>query len=281
MLDIKMYTFLTLCDTMNYRKAAEKLNMTQPAVTQHIKAIENYYKCRLFDYKGRRLSKTPSGVLFEKYARTASYNEQMIRRNLPKPEKIELRIGATRTIGTYMLGEKLSSLVKHTDIAVTLMVDNTEVLLHMLNKGELDIALIEGFFDKGSYDYKLLRMEPFVGICSREHKFACRDVSLKDIFDETIIMREKGSGTRAIFEQVLSEYNYTAENFKKAICINNFEAIKQLVKNNCGISFVYKVISDSDINISTFGIESVKIKREFNFVWLKGTQASGFIRFLE
>ena len=66
MRDDKIHTFLTLCDTMNYRLAAEHLHITQPAVTQHIHALKQYYGCRLFLYDGHRLQKTQGAATLER-----------------------------------------------------------------------------------------------------------------------------------------------------------------------------------------------------------------------
>ncbi len=69
MLDNRIYTFLELCGVMNYHKTAENLKMTQPAVTQHIKFLEDEYNCKLFNYSNRKLQKTEKGIELEKYAR--------------------------------------------------------------------------------------------------------------------------------------------------------------------------------------------------------------------
>lgn len=68
MLDFRLETFLVVCDTMNFRKAAELLHITQPAATQHIKHLEQDYGCRLFDYENRKLKKTHSAKILEQYA---------------------------------------------------------------------------------------------------------------------------------------------------------------------------------------------------------------------
>ena len=81
MLDYRIKTFLTLCETMNYRQTAELLHITQPAVTQQIQWLEKYYGCSLFSYEGRRLRKTSKAVLLEKTARIMSYQEKELWRS--------------------------------------------------------------------------------------------------------------------------------------------------------------------------------------------------------
>ena len=81
MTDHRIYTFLKLCELMNYRKTAEALNMTQPAVTQHIHFLEQEYGCRLFLYENRVLTKTPAAARLEKYAVSLLYNDKIFREN--------------------------------------------------------------------------------------------------------------------------------------------------------------------------------------------------------
>lgn len=75
MLNHRVFTFLTLCEVMNYRKTAEELNMTQPAVTQHIHFLEERYQCKLFEYNNRVLLKTQRGEELERYARSVLAND--------------------------------------------------------------------------------------------------------------------------------------------------------------------------------------------------------------
>lgn len=273
MLDYRIYTFLKLCDLMNYRATAEALNMTQPAVTQHIHFLENKYHCKLFHYNGRILSKTNAANTLEQYARSASYNEHRLILALNSPSQVSIKIGATKTIGDYVIGDQIVNIMQRNDVKLLFVVDNTQNLLNMLNHTEIDIALIEGFFDKQMYGYQLLRPEQFIGICSKNHPFAGKEVSMNDLFSETIIFREQGSGTRAIFEQILLEHNYSPDSFMRTAYVSSFELIKKLVLKNCGISFVYEAIAKSDQNLGVFTIKDVEVQREFNYVYLKNTSA--------
>lgn len=268
MIDYRMDTFLLLCQYMNYRRTAEMLGITQPAVTQQIHFLERKYGCKLFTYENSRLQKTAAAVTLEKYARAMCLQEQHLRKTLGSTVR-ELRIGATKTIGDYVLKKDIRRFLSREDQALSLVVDNTERLLEMLYVNKLDFAVIEGYFDRARFDSLLFRKEPFVGICPKDHPFAGQEVPLEEIFQETIIHREEGSGTRAILEQKLSGYNESLERFKRQICISSFQVILDLVREGYGISFVYEVLADSDPGIAKFRIKSDPIIREFNIVYLK------------
>lgn len=269
MIDHRIDTFLTLCDCMNYRKTAELLHMTQPAVTQQIHYLESLYGCKLFCYENRHLTKTEDGVTLEKFARAAKLHDHALRQKLSGEKIRSVRIGATKTIGDYFLQDNIHNYLRNKDNALTLIVDNTEHLLKMLEENVLDFAVIEGFFDKEQFDSVLLRREPFVGICRKDHPFAGREVTIEELLQQTIIHREAGSGTRAILEQELSGYNESLQRFKRHICISSFRLILDLVKQGFGVSFVYNILADSDPELAKFTIHGESVVREFNIVYLK------------
>lgn len=269
MIDHRIETFLVLCECMNYRQAAEILHITQPAVTQQIHHLEGEYGCQLFQYENRRLKKTEAARILESYARAVRLQDRTVREKLRAEKVRELRIGATKTIGDFFLPGHIRRYLESKENALTVIVDNTENLLALLEDNKLDFAVVEGFFDKKRFDSILLRREPFVGICRKDHPFAGREVTIDELLQETIIHREQGSGTRAILEQELNGYNESLQRFHRHICISSFRLILDLVKNGLGISFVYNILADSDPEIGKFTIHGESVVREFNIVYLK------------
>lgn len=280
MLDYRILTFLKLCETMNYRITAEELNMTQPAVTQHIHYLEEEYECKLFIYNRKKLEKTNQAILLEEYARSAYYNEIYLKRKIKSENKIKINIGATKTIGEFVIGEKIKKLVKNEKYDISLTIDNTEKLIKLMELNKLDFILVEGIFNKDKYGYRLYKKDEFIGICSKNHKFNGKSIKFEELFEEDIIIREEGSGTRRIFEQFLSENSFSLEFFKKKITINNFNLIKELVSANCGISFVYNSVVNKNDDIGKFYFKN-KIEREFNYLYLKNTSAKELVDFFD
>ena len=281
MLDYRIYTFITLCELMNYRETAEKLNMTQPAVTQHIQFLEKEYQCKLFEYSRKKLSKTSKGKSLEMYAKSAWYNDIDFRDGLSVHSVEKIRVGATKTIGDYLIADKIINLVHRNDVEISLYIDNTQNLLHKLNGLELDITLIEGYFDKMKYDYQLIRTEKLVGICSKDHAFSGKSVTLEELFSEKLIMREEGSGTKEVFEKELLKHNYSLDFFAQKAYISSFNLIRKAVSDNCGIAFVYEVIPKTDKSLGTFTLKNTEIIHEFNYVYLKNTNAGKLVSIFE
>lgn len=277
MLDNRIHTFLTLCQEMNYRKTAEKLNMTQPAVTQHIHYLENQYNCKFFDYSGRKLSKTPACHSLEKHARALLFNDNSFRQSIDSRQVQKISIGATKTIGDYFLQDAVIDMLDNENIQLEFEVDNTEHLLAKLNSLDLDLLLVEGYFDKNDYAHKLIKKAKLVGICSLDHPFSGKKVGMRDFFGEHIFLREEGSGTRAVLEQALHQQGFSIDSFVRKSFISSFKLIEAAVAAGHGISFVYDTIANSNENLGVFTIDGPEIFHEFNYVYLLGTNVDHII----
>lgn len=253
---------------MNYRKTAEILNMTQPAVTQHIHYLEEEYGCKLFLYDKRTLSMTPEAILFRKYAENVKYQDNKLRQELINNNRVELSIGATKTIGEYVISGHVSSFLSNPDNIISITVDNTENLILLLSEGKIDFALIEGLFDRSRFASKLYRNEHFVGLCGANHPFADRTVSLDEIWNEHLILREEGSGTRNILAQLLSSMNHSFNEFRQITTVNSFGLITSLLENNKCITFAYRAVGECNKTLAKFRVEGFDTTREFNYIYL-------------
>ena len=273
MLDYRIHTFLTLCQTMNYRKTAQLLHMTQPAVTQHIHYLEEYYDVKLFTYTSKKLNKSKEGKKLEEYAKSLLYKDTKLKASFQQDQTQKIILGATKTIGDYAIYPLVERLLKDDHIDFELIIDNTYNLLQKLNHHQVDLLLVEGYFDKESYEYKLYQNEELVGICAKQHPFANQEIALEQVLQEVMIVREKGSGTRKVLEKYLEDHNYGLNTFSRIIKISSLHLIQEAVSNNLGISFVYACCAKANPNIETFRMKDQKIFHEFNFVALKDTDA--------
>ena len=121
----KLETFLVLCRTLHYGRAAEQLHLSQPAVSKHIQALESQYGVQLFSYTGRRLTKTRQGEILEQYAESLQYNEERLLEQLRKEPRRILRVGATKSIGDYVLLPYIQRFLSQPQNRIELLVDNT------------------------------------------------------------------------------------------------------------------------------------------------------------
>ena len=281
-MDSKLQTFLTLCQTMNYRIAAEQLHLSQPAVTKQIQSLEQILQTKLFRYDGHTLHKTEACLLLERYAITQQYQFEELQLAIADKKRFNLRIGATKTIGDYVLIDAIKEYLSDPSHELSLMVDNTMHLLQMLDENQLDFAVIEGAFSKTKYDSYLLRMEPFVGICAKNSPLCGQHISVEELLKQTIIVREKGSGTRRIFEERLAAVGYELSDFYREVSISSFVAIKALVAAGIGISFLYNSVVAKENDIGTFTVDGITEPHPFHVVYTQKTSARNYAeRFLK
>ena len=154
----------------------------------------------------------------------------------------------------------------------SLLVDNTQVLLRELEAGRLDFVLVEGFFDHSRYEAQLYRREEFFGVCAPHHRLAGRAVPLDELAGERLILRESGSGTRAIFEEALHRQNWTLRSFPNVVTISDFSTIKSLAADGLGVSFLYAPVVAQELKAGTlarFDLAEVPMSGAFYFVCLK------------
>ena len=275
-MDSKLQTFLTLCQTMNYRIAAEQLHLSQPAVTKQIQSLEQMLQTKLFCYDGHVLHKTEACLLLERYAITQQYQFEELQLAIADKKRFNLRIGATKTIGDYVLIDAIKEYLSDPGHELSLMVDNTMHLLQMLDENQLDFAVIEGAFSKTKYDSYLLRMEPFVGICAKNSPLCGQHISVEELLKQTIIVREKGSGTRRIFEERLAAVGYELSDFYREVSISSFVSIKALVAAGIGISFLYNSVVAKENDIGTFTVDGITEPHPFHVVYTQNTSARNY-----
>ena len=272
----KLYTFLILCQTMNYRLAAERLHLSQPAVTKQIQSLEQSLQTKLFYYDGHTLHKTEKCLLLERYAISQQYQFEELQLAIANKKRQKLRIGATKTIGDYVLIDAIKNYLSHSSHELSLVVDNTKHLLQMLDENQLDFAVIEGTFSKTKYDSYLLRMEPFVGICAKNSPLCGKHIGIEELLSETIIVREEGSGTRRIFEERLMASGYELSDFFREVSISSFVSIKALVADGIGISFLYHSVVSKEENIGIFTVDGITEPHAFHVVYTRNTNAKKY-----
>lgn len=277
MLDFRMDTFISVCKHMNFTKAAKELNITQPAVSQHIHYLEEYYQAKLFFYTGKRLSLSNAGKMLYEAVLTLKHDEIHLRDKIKeeKNKKKDLILGVTLTIGEFVIPKRVAAYMRNNpDVSVHIVVANTLELLNKIADGEIDFAIVEGYFEKNEYDYLVYEKENYIGVCGRDYPIDKSSVSLEELLKETVILRETGSGTREILEKTLEEKNWTVNNFSKIIEISSIHAIKKLVVENCGITFLYEVAVKDELErgiLKKIPIQEFDIAHEFNFIWRKNS----------
>ena len=276
MLDFRTETFLTVCQTMNFTAAARQLNITQPAVSQHIHFLEEQYHTSLFIYQNKQLFLTRSGEILRRHLLTMKNDEKAVMEELKNNiTGIEtLSIGVTMTIGEYAIVDKLAGfLIQQPEIDIHLHYGNTLQLLKLLNSGQISMAIVEGNYPKEYYSHKKYSTEDYIAVCAASHHFMTdHPYTMNDLVHERLLVREEGSGTRNILEQSLMTHGLHISDFIHYIEIENMHTIIGLLKRDCGISFLYKIAVEKELHsgiLKEIPLDDFKMQHDFDIIWEK------------
>lgn len=259
--------FVKVAETLNMTSAAEILFITQPSVSQSISELEQHLKIKLFERFGRRLHLTGNGTEFLSYARhIVSLSDEAERKMYDRQRGGTIRIGGSMTVGTTVLFSLVRRFMDNMPgCKVNIFIDNTNSLEKMLLVDEIDVALAEGTMKSEYIVSKEVKEDELFLICPKTHRFAGRDyVKISELADEDFIVREKGSGTRDLFESVMSTNEVK---YRVTGVMNSNETIKLAVIKGFGISVLsaLSVADEIDKNkIAIVRIEGINFLRRFS-----------------
>ena len=278
MLDFRINTFLAVCETMNFTEAAKRLHITQPAVSQHIRFLENEYNTQLFLYHNKQLYITQTGKLLKKRLMTMKNDQLAILEEMKHASyQVEsLSIGVTMTIGEYAIVDSIAEFLKnHSDLNIHIHYGNTAQLLTLLDRGEINLALVEGNYPKENYGQMIYSTEEYIGVCAVSHTFQKKNPkTMSDLKKERLLVREKGSGTRNILENLLLARGMEIQDFIHYVQVENMHTMISLLKRDCGISFMYKIAVAEELEagiLKEIRLSDFKMQHDFDFIWEKGS----------
>jgi len=288
MLDHRVMTFADLCKTRSYTKTAERLHMTQPAVTQHIQYLEKQFGVKLFSYIGRELKLTRQGVLLNDFATNVGTNLSKLHEHMAQTgdSALSLSVGTTENIGEYILPDIITDYLRDEQYSrIRFSVGSTDYLLELLKSGKINFAIVDGSFNKHDYVTNLLYVERAVVICAPDHPYAGRQIAFDRLLSETLLVRGEDTAPRQNVEQHLRERNLDLSNFKGYVEVGNLNVTKRFVQKGMGIAFIYHHAVKEDIDkglLSFIDIPDLNMTREICFVYLKDDYyASEYLRFLD
>lgn len=270
----QLEVFVSVYEENGMTAAARKLYMTQPAVSQIIKDIEDEYMIDLFERYGSKLFVTQAGEVLYNYSKRIMnlYND------LDEAIKLndgvrEIRIGANISAGTAQLtGFILDFKELYPDITVKSKVAQAPSILRGLIQNELDIILVED--QKKNVNYGDVIMEPYYDdrlavVCAPLHPLADKKVKIKKLENETFLLREKGAGVRDMFDEILSVKGVKID---VAWECTSTDAISEAVKLNMGIAVLPYLLVKKYLDareLSEIYISDISLSRKLNITYHK------------
>ena len=276
--------FIEVAANLSFSKAAQVLFITQPAISKHIKLLEDQYKVPLFERKGNSILLTEAGKKLNEYLMQAIEIERKVEYDLSVLSNVSqaeghLRLGASTTIALYILPSILSGFQReYANVHVQLVNRNSEYILNALLNHEVDIGIIEVDNKLTTVSYKPFISDEVIPVCSAKSPLAGRSLTLKQLLKTPLALRERGSGTLNALLKALSAHHIKPADLNVKIRLGGTEALKNFLLADQCLGFmprpsITRQLAEGDL--VEVPIEGLKITREFYFIRRKGTEDFG------
>ena len=280
MLSTRHEVFFQVATEKSFSKAALALFISQPAISKHIKALEQEYKTKLFDRKGLHIELTAAGsLLYEKLQEVKNIQEQTVHdlsilTNALQAEG-RLKLGASTTVALYILPKVLSLFHKqHPNIDITLLNRNTEIVLAALVNKEINLGIVEGHGKLSNVDYTPFITDRVIAVCSKKSHIAHKKkYKIEDIVNMPIALRERGSGTLAALKAVLETHNIKENSLLVKVKLGGTEALKNFIIESDCLGFLPQRSVIKEINygeLVEINFDGLNIERSFYFIQRQG-----------
>ncbi|WP_420236728.1 LysR substrate-binding domain-containing protein [Telmatobacter bradus] len=291
--NFRLVVFRAVAGQLSFRKAAEELFLTQPAVSQQIKALEEELGTQLIDRAGRRVRLTVAGSVLLDHARQSSTLLEQARDEIAALDGSfggQLALGASTTIAQYVLPGVLGAFCRmHPRVRAQLTSGNTEHIVEAVEEGRVALGFIEGPPRSNSVTVAPFLRDELVLIAPMARSWAkTKDLTVAGLAELPLLMREHGSGTRRIVELALERKGLRTGALRIAMELDATEAIKSAVEAGVGAGFVSRCAIVKDLRLGkSFRIVPVaglRVERDLLLVAPCGAELRGvaqeFRRFL-
>lgn len=282
--NFRLTVFRKVAEQLSFRKAAEDLYLTQPAVSLQIKALEEELGVALFDRRGSRIGLTGAGTALLQYAEQSSRILHEARHAVAAfsgTQSGTLALGASTTIAQYVLPRLLSEFcAAHPRVKPTFTSGNTEEIVTAVEEEKIALGFIEGPAHNRDLTLTPFFEDELVLLVPSSHEWAERaEIAPEELLAAPLLMRERGSGTRQIIELAFERHHIRRGSLNVVMELDSTEAIKSSVEAGFGVGFVSRWALAKDARFeSTFRILKVKgmrIRRHFDLITRKTPELSG------
>jgi DNA-binding transcriptional LysR family regulator len=268
-------------------RGAVAARVSQPAVSKQIAELEEALGVRLLERLPRGCRLTEAGKILADYAhrwRTLEHDAIRAIEEYRGLKRGRLAIGASLTIGAYLLPDVLAEFHRrHTEIELHLEIANTQRIQRLLLDGSIEAGLTEGPIESGELESKVFFHDELVAIAPAGHPLLKKTrVPAREFCREPFILREEGSGTRAVVEKALRRKGLK---IKPLLSLASPEAIKNIVAAGVGVAMISRLVISLELQAGVLGmipLSDLTIQRPLHLQQVRGrSQSPALIKFLE
>lgn len=236
--------FCAVYEERSFSRAADRLRLSQPTISGHVKALEDYFGAALFDRLGRSIEPTRAGVLLYQYGRriaAASREAQQEMDRLLHRHEGQLRLGASTLPGEYLLPPLFGQFREtRPGIRVTLTVSDTREIVDRVTRGELELGVVGAMVVASDLEFSPFASDEIILVTPATPAWedVSDSISLVDLKERPLVMREHGSGTRMALEDNLRQHGLSVASFDVVVELGSTAALKHAVQAGVGGAFL-------------------------------------------
>ncbi|OMF76026.1 LysR family transcriptional regulator [Paenibacillus glucanolyticus] len=240
----QLHIFYTVAERGSFSAAAQALHMSQPAVTMQVQALEEYFGTKLLNRSTKRMELSEAGMTLLPFARRSlELSQETDAAMAAFSNKLQgrLQLGASLTIGEYVLPRLLGPFGReYPDISIMLKVMNTTQILEEIASHQLNFGLIEAPVEHPDMVLDAVMEDELKLIVPSGHPLAAREdkICLEEVLAYPFVLREKGSGTRQVMEDVLLERGFDPGSIQTVMELGSTGAVKSAVEEGLGITML-------------------------------------------
>ena len=274
----QLAAFCAVVERRSFSQAAERLGVTQPAVSLQVRALEKRLGTQLLDRSGRRVEPTEAGLrLFRGAQRLLELEEQILGEVASESAGAltgELSIGASTGPAAVAVPVLLCEFQRHhPDLRIALEVHDTQTVVDLVAERELELGIVGAARRHRSVRFEPILEDEVILICPPGHAFAGRTIGIDDLRSETLILMQAGAGVRQVVEDELRSMGVRLRELSTSLELGLQESVRSAVQAGYGVTFISRTAVESDLAAGILveaRLEGMNAKREISLVRASG-----------
>ena len=259
----QLAAFCAVVERESFSQAAARLGVTQPAVSQQVRALEQRVGKQLLDRSGRRVVPTEAGLRLYRGAQRLLAMEEQLLQVVAEEDEGELRgrleIGASTGPGANVITLLLCEFQRQNpELTVALVVHDTQRVVELVARRELELGVVGAAKRQRSVSFETFFRDEVVLVCPPEHRFAGKTLSLDELRSEPLIFMQSGAGVRAVIEGELRAAGRRLRDFDVHLELGLQESVKSAVVAGYGVTFISRSAVDSELGAGQLAVARVK-----------------------
>jgi len=285
--------FCKIMELRSFSRAAEAVLLTQPTVSGHIKTLEEELGLRLFDRAGKSVTPTRAGELLHGYARRILALREEAQQAISEHKgglTGHLAVGGSSIPGAYILPPLLAAFKRdHPEVTIGLHISGSRDIVRSVIEGAAEVGMVGARFEEGRVQYEPFAQDELVLAVAAGHPWARRStVRPTELAGQAFVMRERGSGTRKVMEEVFARHDLDPGDLRVALEVTGNEAVRQAVKAGAGVTVISRRAIEDDVRckiLVALRLQGLRLVRDFFLVTHKSRSRSplgkAFLSFLQ